>query len=186
MTTIRLTGRGVVGGKAAGEAVVTGVPLCFRTEYNPATGEVIGLRHPLRGQSLKGKVLVFPSTKGSCGNSVAFTTGCREGNAPVAMICTRREPLAVLSCVVNGIPMVSDLEQNPVEVVASGDYLVVDGDAGIVTVTKKAAGRPAGQQVAEKLGFAQAAQKGPGARRSRVPIRRMGARREAYLAGYPF
>ena len=126
----------MVPGKAEGEAVVTSVPLCFRTEYDPATGEVIGLRHPLRGQSLKNKVLVFPSTKGSCGNSVAFTTGCKEGNAPIALVCTRREPLAVLSCVVNGVPMVSDLDRNPFEVVETGDHVVVDADAGTVTVSK--------------------------------------------------
>jgi predicted aconitase with swiveling domain len=137
MTTITIVGQSVVCGKAEGEAVVTTVPLCFRTEYDPATGEVIGLRHPLRGQCLKNKVLIFPSTKGSCGNSVAFTTGCKEGNAPVALVCTRREPLAVLSCVVNSIPMVSDLEQNPFEVVQTGDYVTVDADAGIVTVSKR-------------------------------------------------
>ncbi|HTU01399.1 MAG TPA: DUF126 domain-containing protein [Candidatus Sulfotelmatobacter sp.] len=137
MSTITIAGRGVVGGRAQGEAVVTSVPLCFRTEYDPASGEVIGLRHPLRGQSLKNKVLVFPSTKGSCGNSVAFSTGCKEGNAPVALVCTRREPLAVLSCVVNNIPMVSDLEQNPLELVETGDHVTVDADAGIVTVSKR-------------------------------------------------
>lgn len=134
-----ITGRGVVGGKAEGQAVVTTVPLCFRTEYDPATGEVIGLRHPLRGENLRNKVLIMPSTKGSCGNSMSFSTGCKEGNGPAALVCMRREPLAVLSCVVNGIPMVSDLEGNPFEFVNTGDYVQVDADSGVVTVWKSAA-----------------------------------------------
>jgi hypothetical protein len=133
-----ITGRGVVGGKAEGQAVVTTVPLCFRTEYDPATGEVIGLRHPLRGQNLRNKVLIMPSTKGSCGNSMSFSTGCKEGNGPAALVCMRREPLAVLSCVVNGIPMVSDLEGNPFELVSTGDFVQVDADSGVVTVWKNA------------------------------------------------
>ena len=119
--------------------MVTKVPLCFRTEYDPATGEVIGLRHPLRGENLRNKVLIMPSTKGSCGNSMSFSTGCKEGNGPAALVCMRREPLAVLSCVVNGIPMVNDLEGNPFELVSTGDYVQVDADSGVVTVWKSAA-----------------------------------------------
>jgi len=137
METKRIVGKGIVGGRAEGEAVVSTVPLCFRTEYDPATGEVIGLRHPLRGQNLRDKVLVMPHTKGSCGNSMAFSTGCKEGNGPAALVCLRREPLAVLSCVVNGIPMVSDLEGDLFEVIDTGDFVHVDADAGVVTVWKK-------------------------------------------------
>jgi predicted aconitase with swiveling domain len=136
MHTTTIVGRGVVGGKAEGHAVVSTVPLCFRTEYDPATGEVIGLRHPLRGQNLRNTVLIIPSTKGSCGNSMSFSTGCKEGNGPVALVCMRREPLAVLSCVVNDIPMVSDLESNLFDLVETGDYVQVDADTGVVTVSK--------------------------------------------------
>ncbi len=134
MDTTMIRGRGVVGGKAEGQAVVSTVPLCFRTEYDPATGDVIGLRHPLRGQNLRNKVLIIPSTKGSCGNSMSFSTGCKEGNGPAALVCVRREPLAVLSCVVNGVPMVSDVEGNIFGRVETGDYVQVDADSGIVTV----------------------------------------------------
>ncbi len=141
MYTITIRGRGLVGGKAEGQAVVSTVPLCFRTEYDPATGDVIGLRHPLRGQNLRNKVLIIPSTKGSCGNSMSFSTGCKEGNGPAALVCVRREPLAVLSCVVNGIPMVSDVEGNPFELVETGDYVHVDADSGIVTVSRDTAPR---------------------------------------------
>lgn len=81
----------------------------------------------------------MPSTKGSCGNSMSFSTGCKEGNGPAALVCMRREPLAVLSCVVNGIPMLSDLEGNPFELVNTGDYVQVDADCGVVTVWKSAA-----------------------------------------------
>ena len=139
MQTTTIRGRGVVGGKAEGQAVVSTVPLCFRTEFDPATGDVIGLRHPLRGQNLRNKVLIMPATKGSCGNSMSFSTGCKEGNGPAALVCVRREPLAVLSCVVNGVPMVSDVERNLFELIETGDYVHVDADSGIVTVLRDTA-----------------------------------------------
>ncbi len=142
MDTTTIRGRGLVGGKAEGQAVVSTVPLCFRTEYDPATGDVIGLRHPLRGQNLRNKVLIIPSTKGSCGNSMSFSTGCKEGNGPVALVCVRREPLAVLSCVVNDVPLVSDVEGNIFERVETGDYVHVDADSGTVTVSRDTASRP--------------------------------------------
>jgi hypothetical protein len=139
MGKTRFLGRGVVRGRAEGEAVVSSVPLCFRTEYDPATGQVIGLRHPLRGHTLRGKVVIIPSTKGSCGNSVSFSTGCKEGNAPAALVCLRREPLAVLSCVVNGVPLVCDVPEEIFAEVATGDRVAVDADRGVVRITRCAA-----------------------------------------------
>ncbi len=49
----QIVGKGLVRGRAEGEAVVSSVPLCFRTEYDPATGQVIGLRHPLQPSPLE-------------------------------------------------------------------------------------------------------------------------------------
>jgi predicted aconitase with swiveling domain len=145
MRSERITGKGLVRGHAEGEAAVSRVPLCFRTEFDPATGRVIGLRHPLYGRNLRGKVLIIPSTKGSCGNSVSFGIGCREGNGPAALVCVRREPLAVLSCVVNNIPLVCDVTESILDRVATGDHVLVDADRGVVTILRQAT-RPAGRQ----------------------------------------
>jgi len=145
MRSKRITGKGLVRGHAEGEAVVSRVPLCFRTEYDPTTGRVIGLRHPLYGHNLRGKVLIIPSTKGSCGNSVSFSTGCKEGNAPAALVCVRREPLAVLCCVVNSVPLVCDVPEEIFARIATGDHVLVDADRGVVTIARRAA-RPVGGQ----------------------------------------
>lgn len=139
MRPTRIVGKGLVKGRAEGDAVVSRVPLCFRTEYDPATGAVIGLRHPLHGHSLRGKVVIIPSTKGSCGNSVSFSTGCKEGNGPAALVCVRREPLAVLSCVVNGVPLVCDVPEEIFVQIATGDRVAVDANRGEVRITRRAA-----------------------------------------------
>jgi len=42
-----------------------------------------------------------------------------------------------LGAVVMHAPEVTDLDQDPLEVIATGDWVKVDGDNGIVEITKK-------------------------------------------------
>ena len=59
-----------------------------------------------------------------------------EGNAPVAFVNVEVDGLAALGCIVNEIPMMTDLESNPFDHISTGDHVVVDADEGIVTVRK--------------------------------------------------
>jgi hypothetical protein len=45
------------------------------------------------------------------------------------------------------IPLVDRLEKNPLEVIATGDHERIDGDPGIVEITKRESGLPNGQPV---------------------------------------
>jgi hypothetical protein len=38
---------------------------------------------------------------------------------------------------VNGIPMVAELERDPFEIIETGDHVYADADNGTLTVTKK-------------------------------------------------
>ncbi|MHC4401924.1 MAG: aconitase X swivel domain-containing protein [Planctomycetota bacterium] len=129
--------RGLVKGKAQGEALVARTTLSFWGEVDPVSGRVIASGHPLEGKSLRGKVLVIPSTKGSSATPLVMGLAHSEGNAPVALVNTDVDCLAVLGCVVNGIPMVTDLDQDPFEAIESGDHVEVDADAGTIVVTKR-------------------------------------------------
>ena len=133
---IEIKCRGVVKGKAAGEALVAPTTLSFWGEVDPVEGRVIASGHPLEGERLRGKVLVIRSTKGSSATPMVIGLAHREGNAPVAFINTEVDCLAVLGCVVNQIPMVADLERDPFEVIQSGDHVEVDADGGRIVVTK--------------------------------------------------
>jgi predicted aconitase with swiveling domain len=97
---------------------------------------IIAEGHPLQGERLEGKVLVIESTKGSSGNPLVIGLARKEGKAPVAFVNVNVDALAVLGCVVNEIPMVTDLDQNPFELIETGDHVIVDGDAGLITVFK--------------------------------------------------
>ncbi|MBW1698584.1 MAG: DUF126 domain-containing protein [Deltaproteobacteria bacterium] len=111
--------------------------LSFWGEVDAVTGRVIAVGHPLEGASLRGKVLVIRSTKGSSGTPMILNLAKLEGNAPVAFVNVEVDSLAALGCIVNNIPMMTDLDQNPFEVVKTGDHLIVDANAGIIKVTPK-------------------------------------------------
>lgn len=140
---IVLHGRGVVGGCAEGEALVTQETISGWGGIDPMTGTVIETRHELRGQSFRGKVLVFPGAKGSSGWSNAFHMTRLTNSAPVAMIFNKMTTKIALGAVVTRVPAVTALDQDPLGVIETGDWVRVDGDRGIVEVTKAAERRAA-------------------------------------------
>jgi hypothetical protein len=131
-----LRGRKVVGGVAEGEALVTRETISGWGGINPMQGTVIETRHELRGQSFKDKVLVFRGAKGSSGWSVIFHTARLAGMAPKAMVFNEMTTKVALGAVVMRIPSVTDLDQDPLDVIETGDWVKVDGDQGTVEVTK--------------------------------------------------
>jgi uncharacterized protein len=60
-----LTGRTIFPGQASGLALVSRMGISFYGGVDPETGQVTEAGHDLHGQSIAGKVLVFPSGKGS-------------------------------------------------------------------------------------------------------------------------
>lgn len=135
--TIELKGRKVVAGRAEGEALVTTETISGWGGINERTGTVIERRHEMRGVSFAGKILVFPGAKGSSGWSAYFHMTRLNGVQPAAMIFTRMTTKIALGAVVTRVPAITELDQDPLSVIETGDWVVVDADAGTVTVTKK-------------------------------------------------
>jgi predicted aconitase with swiveling domain len=136
---ITLTGRKVVAGHAKGEAVVTNEPVSFVGGVNPHTGVVTEPGHQLEGVNLAGKVLVYPTGKGSTGGSYRIYDMAVHHTGPIAFVQIQSEPIATIGAIMGNMPVVDALDQNPTEVIANGDTVEVDGDKGIVIVTKKEA-----------------------------------------------
>lgn len=134
---IVLQGRKVVGGIAAGEALVTRETISGWGGVNAMQGTVIETRHELRGQSFKDKVLVFRGAKGSSGWSIVFHMTRLAGSAPKAVIFTEMTTKVALGAVVMRVPAVTELDPDPFEVIETGDWVKVDGDQGVVEVIKK-------------------------------------------------
>ena len=137
MKKIVLRGRKVVGGCAEGEALVTKDRISGWGGIDPRSGTVIETRHELRGISFAGKVLVFPGAKGSSGWSSQFHVARLAGKAPIAMVFNEMTTKIALGAVVAHAPSVTDFDQDPLQVIETGDWVKVDGDNGVVEVTKK-------------------------------------------------
>ena len=135
---IILHGRKVVGGYAEGEALVTHDTISGWGGINPMTGTVIETRHALRGQSFKDKILVFPGAKGSSGWSAAFHVTRITGTAPKALVFNEMTTKIALGAVVMRIPAVTDLDQDPLQLIQNGDWVTVDGDRGVVEIRSQA------------------------------------------------
>ena len=135
---IILHGRKVVGGVAEGEALVTNDTISGWGGITEREGTVIERRHELRGVSFKDKILVFPGAKGSSGYSAYFHMTRLNGVNPKAMIFPKMTTKAALGAVVTHAPTMTDLDQDPLQVIETGDWVKVDADNGIIEITKKA------------------------------------------------
>jgi predicted aconitase with swiveling domain len=133
MSTV-LRGRKVVGGRAEGEALVTGDRISGWGGIDPRTGTIIETRHELRGRSFKGKVLVFPGAKGSSGWSSQFHIARLSGAAPLALLFNEMTTKIALGAVVTHAPAMTDFDRDPLTVIQTGDWVRVDADRGIVEV----------------------------------------------------
>ena len=134
---IVLRGRKVVGGRAEAAALVTRERISGWGGIDPRTGSVIETRHALRGVSFAGKVLVFPGAKGSSGWSSQFHIARLAGMAPAAMLFNEMTTKIALGAVVTHAPALTDFDRDPLLAIATGDWVVVDADRGVVEVHKR-------------------------------------------------
>lgn len=137
MKKVILHGRRVVGGYAEGEAIVTKQTISGWGGIHPIEGIIIERRHELRGQSFKGKVLVFPGAKGASGWSTRFHVARLNGAIPKALIFNEMTTKVALGAVVMHVPAITDLDQDPIAVIETGDWVKVNADQGVVEVLKK-------------------------------------------------
>jgi predicted aconitase with swiveling domain len=127
----------IVGGCGEGQALVSHEPVCFYLT-DPKTGIVREKSHELAGNSVAGKVLIFPSGKAS---SVVQIDGLfklvSHGVAPKAMIVRDVETVLVVSAFIARIPLVDRLEKDPFEAISDLDLVRVDAENSLVTIRKK-------------------------------------------------
>ena len=73
-------------GATDGLALRLDEPLSFWGGVDPASGVIIDARHPQRGTSVQGRVLVMPSVRGSSSSSSVLAEAVRAGSAPAAIL----------------------------------------------------------------------------------------------------
>jgi len=142
MKEINLKGRGLVSGIVEGEALVSKESLVWSHGVDPPSGKINDVRVAVFGECVKDKVLVYPYGKGSTSGATWMLETTRCGNAPKAIINCETELIiltgAVLSEVLYDvtIPVIDRLDQDPINIIETGDWVRVDGKQGVVKVTK--------------------------------------------------
>ncbi len=126
-----MDGRSISPGSAEGEAIVSPEPIGFYGGIDLDTGVVIEKGHPLEGQSVTGKVLVFPNGKGSTVGSYVIYGLAKNGVGPVAIVNKETETIVATGAILAGIPCVDKID---IDQINSGDNLRIDADAGTVEV----------------------------------------------------
>lgn len=127
----------IIGGCGEGEALVSHQPICFYLT-DPRTGVIRERNHELTGKNLANKVLVFPSGKASSVVQIDGLFKLASNNvAPKALIVKDVETVLIVSAFMVKVPLVDRLENDPFEVIHTGDFVKVDAEKGMVTITKQ-------------------------------------------------
>ncbi len=125
------SGRTICPGVALGEALSTQQGVSFFGGVDPDTGIIVERGHELEGQSLAGKILIFPTGKGSTVGSYTLYRLKRGGKAPLAILNAECETITAVGCIIAEIPC---LDQLPLGELHTGQRLLVDAAAGTVEV----------------------------------------------------
>jgi predicted aconitase with swiveling domain len=128
---MKLQGRKIYPGIAEGEALVTCMGISFFGGVDPESGVLVERGHELEGESIAGKVLVFPTGKGSTVGSYTLYRLKHNGKAPAAIINAECETITAVGCIIAEIPCV---DQIAIQRLQTGQRVVVDGKAGTVEV----------------------------------------------------
>jgi predicted aconitase with swiveling domain len=133
MEKIRIRGRTEYPGIVEAQALVAPKYLQGFTNVSPANGYTTERNHPLFKVPYTDKVLVFYSPRGS-GGFLAYGFGAK----PAAFVHTKCSPLTVGCMIQAHVPAMTDFERDPLEVIETGDTVLVNADEGYIEITKKA------------------------------------------------
>ncbi len=126
-------GRKIYKGKVVGEILHTTHDISFYGGCDPDTGEIVEKGHELEGKSVSGKVLVFPTGKGSTVGSYVLYALKKAGKAPLAIINKETDPVVAVGSIISEIPTVDGID---IEKLKNGQKVEVDADKGVVSIVE--------------------------------------------------
>jgi len=144
MSVKLIKGRGAIPGVSEGIAMVSMETIQGWSGLDDKTGLVIERGHPFEGMSIKDSVLILSGGKGSNGWSCHFHAARVSGIGPAALVFPKMDSRTGVAAVVTGVPTVTDLEDDPFDVIRTGDLVRVDGNKGTVEIIQRS--KPETQQ----------------------------------------
>jgi len=124
-----LKGRIISRGVAESDALKTSQPISFYGGVDPETSEILEKGHELQGKRIKGKILVFPTGKGSTVGSYTLYRLKKGGVAPAGIINGECETVVAVGAIISEIPCIDKIDISRIK---TGDIVRIEN--GIVTI----------------------------------------------------
>lgn len=126
---LEVKGRIIKSGYAEGIALKTNQPISFYGGVDPETGLVIGKGHEIEGETISGKILVFPYGIGSTVGSYILYRLRKNNKAPAGIINQYCEPIVAVGAIISNIPTVDRVD---ISLIETGDYIKIDKETVII------------------------------------------------------
>ncbi len=109
-----------------------------RYDLDRLTGVISRIGHSVQGESVKGRILVIPTTKGGVAGGWAFFDLLNKSIAPAGLVFGKLNPVMVQGAVLAGIPVTEGWEPDALDCIFSGDMIQIDPANRTITVNQKA------------------------------------------------
>ena len=119
-----------------GEAFVTDTPITLLGFVNRETAVIQEPGHPADGQSMAGKIAIFPKGSGSTVAPYVLLELFYRGVAPVAIINTEIDQQSAPACSLEGIPYAYGFDQDIIAHIQNGAQVRLSREAGVVRIEK--------------------------------------------------
>ncbi|AKG38847.1 MAG: aconitase X swivel domain-containing protein [Infirmifilum sp.] len=118
---MKIPGHPVSEGVAKAELLVSPEPITFYGGVDPLTSKVTEPGHPLYGEVLKDRILVFPHSKGSTVGSYIILRLARRGIAPAGIVTLKPDEVVIVGCVIGGVPSMTGISEEAFNTLRTGD-----------------------------------------------------------------
>jgi len=127
-----------IGAQVEGEALVADDNFSARYDLDRIKGVFSRPQHKLVGQSYNDKILVLNTAKGGVASAWMLYEMKSRGIAPKAILFNAANTILAQGAALADMPMCDRFEDGDVtQLLQTGDQLLVDPQAGLVTVTNR-------------------------------------------------
>ena len=132
-----LRGHPGVGPDAEGVALVCEEGFSARYDDDRYSGVISRETHPLYGQSIAGRIVVFRTSKGGVAASWMTLDMVERGTCPAGLIFGRTNPVMVQGAVLANVALMHELQPDPLATIRTGDTVRMRPAEGVVEVVRE-------------------------------------------------
>ena len=134
----KIKSRVLVKGVARGPALVSCETISFLGDLEIQTGNIVGELTSVKGESIAGKILLMPGSRGSAGSWRFLYQMYKHNTHPLALLSKNLpDPSVVQGAILSGIPILCDFEEDIMEIVKNNDLVEITEDGTISIFPQK-------------------------------------------------